>query len=100
MLARSLKSKITSPNFRTVKRQKRDSLTSQHRTSISFFNPVELRHTTEWTRDHLEWFNVDFDPHRFHTVPATPPAVFPSNPPSMDMELLAKVFSLVNEFRE
>jgi hypothetical protein len=30
---------------------------------------VELRHTEVWSRAHLNWFNVDFDPSAYHSVP-------------------------------
>jgi hypothetical protein len=31
---------------------------------------VELDHTEIWSRAHLNWFNVDFDPSAYHCVPS------------------------------
>jgi hypothetical protein len=70
---------------------------------------VELRYTEVWTRDHLDWFNVDFDPSRFHTIPI---AFTSANPPaqgsSMTLshihdlgteELMQKVAALIDEYK-
>ena len=70
---------------------------------------VELRHTEVWTRDHLDWFNVDFDPSRFHTIPiALTPANSPGQGSPMTLshihdlgteELMQKVAALIEEYK-
>jgi hypothetical protein len=30
---------------------------------------VELGHTEVWSSAHLNWFNVDFDPAAYHSIP-------------------------------
>jgi hypothetical protein len=111
MMGISLKSRITSPSRFALANRKQNSVTnrpipvtpnSQHRKLLTFcLILVELRHTEGWTRDHLEWFNVDFEPQRFHTIPLVHSQTIPSHSPGTNYDdLLAKVFSLVNEYRE
>lgn len=90
MMGITLKSKILSPSrfALTVRKLSQDNdehptqpvLSPQHRIPpCSFSSLVELRHTEVWTRDHLEWFNVDFDPLRFHTIPVAFTSSVPIN---------------------
>lgn len=77
----SFKSKISSPSRFGLSSKKPPQNTSKlpsprspnpqdcSLSYVSFLMLVELRHTEIWTRDHLDWFNVDFDPSCFHTVP-------------------------------
>jgi len=80
MMGISLKSKIPSPSRFALTARKLSQDNDNHPTQpipnpqhricpCSFSSLVELRYTEVWTRDHLEWFNVDFDPSRFHTIP-------------------------------
>ena len=63
--------------------------------SHTYLHIVDLRHPQEWTRSHLDWFNMHFSPTQYHTIP------LPHSPRIRDNEqILAKVVALVNEYRE
>ena len=79
MMGISLKSRIGSPSRFALSNRKQSQNINQptpptpnpqyRKFQVFFLISVELRHTESWTRDHLEWFNVDFEPLRFHTIP-------------------------------
>ena len=112
----SLAFKTRPYSSKTFPEQQQNSPSTNPKSTTSYFpstflTVVELRHTEVWTRDHLEWFNVDFDHLRFHTIPV---AFSSSLQPEIgglgnfvsiaeyleNNELLARVCSLVNEYQE
>lgn len=51
---------------------------------------MELRHTESWTRAHLDWFNVDFDPSSYHSIPISLRTLEEQPPKSNGEELSGK----------
>ena len=122
MMGISLKSKVPSPSrfALTIRKQSQNDNKNppqpmpspQHSTfPLHFLIIVELRHTEVWTRDHLEWFNVDFDYSRFHNIPVafsssvqleiSSQGNFMSTVDYLEHnELLAREYLLLNEYRK
>lgn len=75
---------------------------------------MELRHTEVWSRAHLDWFNVDFDPSSYLSIPTSlstldeqAPKVKEQERPkkkdnsgNTDDKLLELLWAIANAYRE